>query len=137
MFLGMPIPYFPWCFHTSRFNTSSIALTTYAGWGTNATNLLIQPDVPFVDDQPAAVLPVLSSPPPPSEVVVIGASDDNTSGRNKIIIGVVVGVGGLLIGLGVAVLVVALLRRWAGPVCRLGLSRVVTRRGMHAGVVLM
>ena len=86
----------------SRFNTSAILLSVYAGWGVNSTNLLLLPNGTFTDDQPGLPLPPPGRWPPPSNQPPAGpggsgATSSGSSTQWQIIVGVVVGVGGALL----------------------------------------
>ena len=89
---------FPFC----RFDHTVVVLSEYAGLGINGTNIKLIPESlsassPYAD--PSATLSSLPSPPPLKSNNPTPASGDGDGQADqwKIIVGVVVGVGGALI----------------------------------------
>ena len=101
-----------------RFDTSSIAVISYAGWGVAGTNVLFRLDtttlITSAGSQPPLAPPPLhvegtAPAPPASSALPAPTSDDGGSSSWRVIVGVTVGVGGAL-ALATILTVVA---RWA------------------------
>ena len=103
-----------------RFDTSSIAVISYAGWGVAGTNILFRLDKTLKVGSPPPV-----TPPPPSPAA--GAAlpgttpapptslpSPNGGSSWTVIVGITVGVGGaLVLATLLLVVVVVRARRWA------------------------
>ena len=101
-----------------RFDTSSIAVISYAGWGVAGTNVLFRLDATTLSS--AGSQPPLASPPlhvegaapaPAPSPLPAASEDDGGASSWRVIVGVTVGVGGAALLVVVAILVV--MARWA------------------------
>ena len=89
--------------HSPRFDASAIVLSAYASLGVNGTNIKFVPDVPLAPkDVPfLSSLLVTSIPPSPRPYIPTAPADADgeggSQGQWKVIVGVVVGIGGAII----------------------------------------